>query len=128
MENLNNVADTLAVDILTSVVSEDHREGLRIESDRDGLLEGGSVLQFDQCYTGMQVCRKLRVKNTTVHAMDISLGSDRPGEVWAVAAFVRTVSLALVGGGVRIRERDTAKRPSDPAGPARYDQWKLSRG
>ncbi|CAM9487045.1 unnamed protein product, partial [Ectocarpus fasciculatus] len=81
VENLNNVADTLAVDILTSVVSEDHREGLRIETDRDGLLEGGSVLQFDKCYTGMPVWRKLRVKNTTVHSMDISLGSDRPGEV-----------------------------------------------
>ncbi|CAM9873303.1 unnamed protein product, partial [Ectocarpus sp. 8 AP-2014] len=81
VENLNNVADTLAVDILTSVVSEDHREGLRIETDKDGLLEGGSVLQFDKCYTGMPVWRKLRVKNTTVHAMDVSLGSDRPGEV-----------------------------------------------
>lgn len=80
MENLNNVADTLAVDILTSVVSESHREGLRIETDR-GSLEGGSVLQFDYCYTGMPVWQKLRVKNTTVHAMDISLSSDRPGEV-----------------------------------------------
>ncbi|CAM9826222.1 unnamed protein product, partial [Ectocarpus sp. 13 AM-2016] len=81
VENLNNVADTLAVDILTSVVSEDHREGLRIETDEDGLLEGGSVLQFDKCFTGMPVWRKLRVKNTTVHSMDVSLGSDRPGEV-----------------------------------------------
>lgn len=81
MENLNNVADTLAVDILTSVVSESHREGLRIETDRGSLLEGGSVLQFDYCYTGMPVYRQLRVKNTTVCAMDVSLSSDRPGEV-----------------------------------------------
>lgn len=81
VENLNNVADTLAVDILTSVVPENHRKGLRIETDKEGLLEGGSVLQFDLCYTGMPVWRKLRVKNTTVHAMDVSLGSDRPGEV-----------------------------------------------
>lgn len=63
------------------MVSESHREGLRIETDRGSLLEGGSVLHFDYCYTGMPVWRKLRVKNTTVHAMDISLGSDRPGEV-----------------------------------------------
>lgn len=81
VENLNNVDDTLAVDILTSVVSESHKEGLRIETDKEGLLEGGSVLQFDFCYTGMPVWRRLRIKNTTVHPMDVSLGSDRPGEV-----------------------------------------------
>ena len=85
MENLNNVADTLAVDIITSVVSETHREGLRIETEREGLLEGGSVLQFDNCHTGMPVFRQLRIKNTTVQAMDISLGSDRPGEVRIIA-------------------------------------------
>ena len=81
VENLNNVADTLAVDIITSVVSESHREGLRIETEREGLLEGGSVLQFDNYHTGIPVSRQLRIKNTTVQAMDISLGSDRPGEV-----------------------------------------------
>lgn len=81
MENLNNVADTLAVDIITSVVSETHREGLRIETESRGLLEGGSVLQFDNCYTGYPMSRLLRVKNTTVRAMDISLSSDKPGEV-----------------------------------------------
>ncbi|CAM9323700.1 unnamed protein product, partial [Laminaria digitata] len=66
---------------ITSVVSESHREGLRIETEREGLLEGGSVLQFDNCHTGIPVSRQLRIKNTTVQAMDISLGSDRPGEV-----------------------------------------------
>lgn len=81
VENLNHVANTLAVDILTSVVFETRQEGLRIENDKGGLLEGGSVLQFDKCYTGMPMSRQLRVKNTTVMAMDISLSSDRPGEV-----------------------------------------------
>lgn len=81
VENLNNVEDTLAVDILTSVVSETHREGVRIETEKGLVLEGGSVLQFDKCYTGIPMSRKLRVKNTTVQAMDISLSSDRPGEV-----------------------------------------------
>lgn len=81
MENLNDVANTLAVDIITSVVSESHREGLRIQIDKGALLEGGSVLQFDECYTGVVTSRRLRVKNTTVMAMDVSLRSDRPGEV-----------------------------------------------
>lgn len=81
VENLNNVADTLAVDILTSVVSDSHRDGLRIQTEGGEVLEGGSVLQFDNCYTGIPTPRRLRVKNATVKAMDISLGSDRPGEV-----------------------------------------------
>lgn len=92
MENLNNVADTLAVDITTSVVSETHREGLRIETESGGLLEGGSILQFDNCYTGIPMSRRLRVKNTTIRAMDVGLSSDRPGEVYIYtiyAAFVR---------------------------------------
>ena len=81
VENLNNFADTLAVDILTSVVCETHGEGLRIQTEGGDLLEGGSVLQFDNCYTGIPMSRRLKIKNTTVKSMDISLGSDRPREV-----------------------------------------------
>lgn len=81
VENVNNVANTLAVDILTSVVSESSGEGLRIETEGGRLLEGGSVLQFHNCYTGVPAVRKLRVKNTTGVAMDVALSSDRPGEV-----------------------------------------------
>lgn len=75
------MANNVAVDILTSVVSESHREGLRIETDDDRLLEAGSVLQFDNCYTGIPTMKRLYVKNTSVMAMDISLSSDRPDEV-----------------------------------------------
>lgn len=81
VENVNNVANTWAVDILTSVVSETRREGLRIETEGGRLLEGGSVVRFGNCYTGVATVRRLRVKNMTVMAMDIGLGSDRPGEV-----------------------------------------------
>lgn len=81
MENLNDVGNTLAVDIITSVVSGSRREGLRIQTDAGVLLESGSVLQFDSCYTGVPMPRRLRVMNTTVMAMDVGLRSDRPGEV-----------------------------------------------
>lgn len=81
VENLNDASNTLSVDIITSVVSTSHHEGLRIETDRGSLLGGGSVLQFDNCYTGMPATRSLRVKNTTGVPMDINLTSDRPAEV-----------------------------------------------
>lgn len=81
MENLNDVSNPSAVDIITSVVSESRQDGLRIQTDAGASLESGSVLQFDNCYTGVVMSRRLRVKNTTGMAMDISLRSDKPREV-----------------------------------------------
>ncbi|CAN0465867.1 unnamed protein product, partial [Discosporangium mesarthrocarpum] len=81
VENLNNASNTVAVDILTSVVTETHREGLRIETEHGEVLGGGGILNFSKCFTGVPTHRLLRVKNTTTVHMDVCLGSDRPGEV-----------------------------------------------